>query len=216
MKRVVTSLFFAAALSLSPVFADLEVPGEANPVLAENSFALKEATYNVIKRIDKNSVTLRVFNAKGEQFWSSDALGEQEKMFVLDGNATGLAIRDLTGDSIPELITAAMTGPDSSALYVFKLDSEAGKFVPMNFKYEKENLTRDFLVSDMYQKDGQDFCFLPENLIRALGKIYSEEAAPVAGFYTFKLTDGAFVCSEVTPVPVDAPADPAGKTPDQK
>lgn len=220
MKRILFVLFSAIALFSAPVFADLEVPGEDNPVLSSNTFSLKDARYNVVKRIDNNSVTIKAFTSAGEQFWASEPLGEQEKMFILDGNATNLAIKDLDSDGTPELITAAMTGPDSSALYVFKFDAEAKKFAPMNFKYEKEDLARDFMVSDMYQENGQDIEFMPENTIRALGKIYAvnAETPPVAGFYYFKLASDSFVCSKVEPVPVDAPKEkvPEAKPADEK
>ncbi|HNX75805.1 MAG TPA: hypothetical protein PLM07_20860 [Candidatus Rifleibacterium sp.] len=207
MKRILASLFCTAIMFSSPVWADLVVPGENNPVLSENSLLLNNAKFNVVKRIDKGTVTLKVFNSDGKEFWSSNALGEQEKLFTIDGAAAPLACKDLTGDGVPEIVTAAMTGPDSSALYVFKYDGESKSFTAMNFKYEKENLTRDFLVSDMYQKDGQDLVLLPENKIRALGKIYAEDAAPVPGFYTFSLNESQFLCSEISPVPTDAPAD---------
>lgn len=208
MKRILLSSLFAAALIYTaPVFADLEVPGEANPVLSENSIVLNEAKFNVVKRIDKGTVTLKVLGVDGKEMWASLPLGEQEKLFIIDGAASPLTVKDLTGDGVPEIITAAMTGPETSALYVFKYDGEGKKFVGMNFKYEKEQMSRDFMVSDMYQKNGEDIVFMPENQIRALGKIFNEDAGPTAGFYFFKLTGDEFVCSEITPVPTDAPAD---------
>lgn len=208
MKRILASLFCTAIFFSAAAYADLVQPGENNPVLSENSILLNAAEFKVMKRIDKGTVTLKVFAAGGKEIWASEPLGEQEKLFTIDGTATPLAVKDVTGDGVPELITAAMTGPDSSALYVFKYDSENQKFAAMNFKYEKEDLTRDFLVSDMYQQDGQDLVFMPENKIQVLGKIFSEEAAPAAGFYFFELKDNNFVCSVITPVPVDAPAEP--------
>lgn len=201
MKNILAFLL-CSALFTSPVFAGLAVPGEFNPVLCETSFSISNSEYRVTKNIENKSVSLKVANSSGEQFWLSDALGEQEKLFTIDGASTSLSIKDVTGDGIPELITAATTGPETSALYIFKYDAEGKKFTAMNFKYEKTDLTRDFMVSDMYQKDGQDIVFMPDNRIRALGKIYSEETAPIAGFYYFKLTGDDFICSEVEPVPV--------------
>ncbi|MDD3147937.1 MAG: hypothetical protein PHD82_11580 [Candidatus Riflebacteria bacterium] len=209
MKRILASLFCTAMLLSAPVFADLALPGEDNPVLSENSIVLNQSKYNVVKRIDSGTVTLKVFTTEGKEMWVSAPLGEQEKLFTLEGAASPLAIKDLTGDGVPELVTAAMTGPESSALYVFKFDNDSQKFTAMNFRYEKENLSRDFLVSDMYQKDGQDLVFMPENKVRALGRIYSEETGPTAGFYFFELKENEFVCTEVAPVPVDAPTAPA-------
>ncbi len=205
MKRILASIFCTTLLFAAPAFADLALPGEDNPVLSENSMTVGSSQFNIVKRIDSNTVTLKVFSREGKEVWVSAPLGEQEKLFVVDGAATPLAVKDVTGDGTPELITAAMTGPESSALYVFQFDAASAQFAPMNFKYEKEDLTRDFVVSDMYQKDGQDLVITEENQVRALGKIYSEEAAPIAGFYTFKLSGEAFVCSEVTPVPVEPP-----------
>lgn len=208
MKRILLSSLFAAALMYTiPVFADLEVPGEANPVLSENSIVLNNAKFSVIKRIDQGTVTLKVLGVDGKEMWASLPLGEQEKLFIIDGAASPLTVKDLTGDGVPEIITAAMTGPETSALYVFKYDAAGKKFVGMNFKYEKEQLSRDFMVSDMYQKNGEDIVFMPENQVRALGKIFNEDAGPTAGFYFFKLTGDEFVCSEIIPVPTDAPAD---------
>lgn len=208
MKRILLSSIFAAALMYTaPVFADLEVPGEANPVLSENSIVLNKAKFSVIKRIDQGTVTLKVLGADGKEMWASLPLGEQEKLFIIDGAASPLTVKDLTGDGVPEIITAAMTGPETSALYVFKYDAAGKKFVGMNFKYEKEQLSRDFMVSDMYQKNGEDIVFMPENQVRALGKIFNEDAGPTAGFYFFKLAGDEFVCTEITPVPTDTPAD---------
>jgi hypothetical protein len=207
MKRTLASVFCTTLLLVAPAFADLALPGESNPILSENSMSFDSSQFNIVKRIDNNTVTIKVFSRDGKEIWASAPLGEQEKLFIVDDAATALAVKDITGDGKPELITAAMTGPESSALYVFQFDAASAKFNPMNFKYEKENLTRDFVVSDMYQKDGQDFVVAADNQIRVLGRIYSEEAAPVAGFYTFQLAGSDFVCSNVTPVPVEPPTE---------
>lgn len=203
MKRLILGLICSASLLVTPVFADLEVPGEDNPILATSTINLGGADYMVSKRIENSTVTLKVQGAKGETLWTSAPLGDQEKLFMVDDQAVSIAAKDLTGDGIPELLTAAMTGESSSAFYVFKFDAEKKQFTGMDFKYEKAELTRDFMVSDMYQANGADITVMPENKIRALGKIYDEKSGPIAGFYYFKHTDGAFLCSEIVPVPVD-------------
>ena len=81
MKRILLSSLFAAALMCTaPVFADLEVPGETNPVLSENSIVLNEAKFSVIKRIDQGTVTVKVLGVDGKEMWASLPLGEQEKL----------------------------------------------------------------------------------------------------------------------------------------
>lgn len=203
MKKAITTSILAVLLLISPVFADLEVPGEVNPVLAENEFTLNGQNCVAQKNIKQGLVSISVRTKEGKPIWTSEILGEQEKFFIIDKNATSLAIKDLNGDKVPEIITAAMTGPDRSALYVYKYEPKENKFVPMQFKHEKQKVYRDFMVSDMYQKDGQDLVFMGDNKVRALGKIYSEQSAPIAGFYYFELVGNDFVSTEIVPVPVD-------------
>jgi hypothetical protein len=188
---------------LMPIRADLEVPGETDPLLAEIVFEIAGKTFTACKELRENSVYVKILGAAGQEIVRSESLGEQEKLFVLGEKALALAALDLNNDNLPEIIVPAMTGPDRSALYVFKFDVEGKKLIPFKFTYKNEKLERDFLVSDFYQQNGQDLVFLEKNRIRVLGKIYQEGAEPVVGFYFFDLATDSFVCNEILPVPED-------------
>jgi hypothetical protein len=204
MKKVYCTIVAMVLLPLS-LFAGLAVPGEANPVLATEKFELNGQQMTVEKRIDSMNLTLRVLDADGKQIFSSETLGSEEKLFVIDREATSLKARDLNGDKVPELMAAAFYGPNASGLYIFAYDAAAKTFKPMQFVHAAADLTRDCLVSDMRQENGEDLMFLSDDVVRALGMIYSTEpdVEPVAGFYFYKLTDGAFKFIESKPVPVD-------------
>jgi hypothetical protein len=201
MKSILQIFLLVSLLVVSPVFADLAIPGEENPILAEKTFKVNNQTFKVLKEYKDNSVSLSITTTTGKTIASKPDLGEQEKLFIFAGKATSLAVKDLNGDKVPEIITAAMLGTDRSALYVFSFDAQSKKLSPMSFSYKKQNLSRDFLVADMYQQNGQDIVFVAENHIRALGKIY-KPAGPIAGFYDFKLSNDDFVCVKISPVPV--------------
>lgn len=201
MKNFITAFIGTALLFTAPVFADLEVPGEANPILSQSTMKAGSLNLEIVKKIEQKTVSLQVKTADGKSFWSSTPLGDQEKLFVVDDKAESLTVKDLTGDGIPEIITAAMTSESGSALYVFRLDEKAGSFTAMDFKYKDADLVRDFAVSDMYQKSGYDFVINKENQIQVLGKIYSEKDGPKPGFYFFSLEGQSFICKKIEPVP---------------
>ena len=204
MKKVFYAIFAILLMPLS-VFAGLAVPGEANPVLATEKFELDGQQLTVEKRIDNMNLTLRVIDAEGKQIFTSETLGSEEKLFVIDREAASLKVLDLNGDKRPELIAAAFYGPNASGLYIFTYDTAARTFKPMQFVHTAADLTRDFLVSDLRQENGEDLMFLADDVVRALGMIYSTEpdVEAVAGFYFYKLADGAFKFIESKPVPVD-------------
>ncbi len=204
MKKVICTIFAMVLMPLG-LFAGLAVPGEANPVLATEKFELDGQQLTVEKRIDDMNLTLRVLDADGKQIFTSETLGSEEKLFVIDRESVSLKVRDLNGDKVPELMAAAFYGPNASGLYIFTYDAGAKTFKPMQFVHTAADLTRDCLVSDMRQENGEDLMFLSDDVVRALGMIYSTEpdVEPVAGFYFYKLTDGAFKFIESKPVPVD-------------
>jgi hypothetical protein len=201
MKNLFKIVLIAALICASPLFADLEVPGEVNPVLATDRIEINKVGYMVEKRIDKGEVTLNLKTSDGKIFCSSDPLGIQEKFFVTPVGTKNLLIADFTGDGVKEIVTAAMLGYDRSALYIFSVDVADKKLVPLEFRHVKEKLAREFLVSDMYQEDGQDFVFAKDNSIRVLGWVYNINGAPVGSFYYFKPAGDYYVCSKIVPVP---------------
>lgn len=183
------------------LFADLALPGELEPKLIEKEFTLKNKQFKVIKRIFKQEVMLKVVDGSGKLFWKSGKIGDQEKLFQIGNKSESLVVKDLNGDNIPEIITAAMTGPGRSNLQVFKLVKNGKRFKPVKFEHKKQKLIRSFAISDIYQKDGQDFVFTSDKELRVLGKIYVADSAPKYGFYYFKLEKNGFVCSKIEPVP---------------
>jgi len=206
MKKILNSLFLLSLMLfvfLMPIRADLEVPGEADPLLAETAFEIAGKSFKACKELRENSVFVRILDAAGQEVARSESLGEQEKFFVLGAAPKSIAVVDINNDKVPEIIAPAMTGPDRSALYIFKFNPHTSKLIPFKFAYKKEKLERDFLVSDFYQENGQDLVFLENNRIRALGKIYQEDAEPVVGFYFFDIDGEGYSCSEIAPVPED-------------
>ncbi len=201
MKRILQIFLLVSLLAFSPAFADLAIPGEENPLLAEQTLKVNNQSFKVVKEYKNNSVSLSIITMAGKTIASNPDLGEQEKLFIFAGKASSLVVKDLNGDKVPEIITAAMLGTDRSALYVFSFDAKSKKLSPMSFSYKKQKLSRDFLVADMYQQNGQDIVFVGDDRIRALGKIY-KPAGPIAGFYDFKLAEDGFVCVKISPVPV--------------
>lgn len=204
MKKVFYLVFAMIALSLS-TFAGIAVPGEINPVIATENFELNGQQMTVEKRMDNQDLTLRITDADGKQIFVSEILGSQEKLFVIAREATSLAVRDLDDNGSPEIITAAFYGPNASGLYIFSYDEAAKTFKPIQFVHSEADLTRDFMISDIHQENGEDLVFLADDVVRALGMIYSSEPdiESIAGFYFYKLTDGVFKFIESKPVPTD-------------
>ncbi|MBU1106644.1 MAG: hypothetical protein KKB51_08270 [Candidatus Riflebacteria bacterium] len=201
MKKMLKVIFVLMMVPLS-IFAGIAVTGESSPTLASENFELNGQKMSVEKHIEGQDITLRISDAEGKVIFTSDTLGSEEKLFVIDRKAVSLAVKDLNGDNSPELITAAYYGP-ASGLYIFSYDAASKKFKPIQFVHPEADLTRDFMVSDMRQENGEDLLFLSNDVVRALGMIYSadSEAEPVAGFYFYKLIDGAFKFVESKPVP---------------
>ena len=204
MKKIFKVIFVLMLVPMS-VFAGLAMPGEFSPILASESFELNGQKMAVEKRIDAMAVALRVTDTDGKVIFTSETLGSEEKLFVIDRKAVSLAVKDLNGDNSPELITAAFYGPTASGLYVFSYDAASKQFKPLQFVHPEADLTRDFMVSDIRQANGEDLLFLDNDVLRSLGMIYSAdpEVDPVAGFYFYKFIDGAFKFVESKPVPAD-------------
>lgn len=197
--RKVIYLIAVFLLTLSVANAGVALPGEFEPVLAKAVFRHKGVRLNIEKVYDKEAqaVVIKASELNGENVWSSESLGEEEKLITFMNKATSLLVRDLDGDGINEVIAAARTGFDSSALYVFKYNAEQKAFLPMDFTYEKEKFSRHFLVSDMLQENNQDIIITQKGNIRAMGKIYTEDKGPIPGFYYFEAKQGEYVCKLV-------------------
>ncbi|HEY9068984.1 MAG TPA: hypothetical protein VIV61_01935 [Candidatus Ozemobacteraceae bacterium] len=157
----------------------------------------------VLKTRDADEVRLTIQDAAGTNLFQSEVLGSEEKLFTLEGKPTSLALRDLTGDGVPEVITSAFYGPLASGLYVFTWDAAAKKFVPVPCIYPKFDLTRDLLVSDVQREDGSDMVIGADNVVTMLGLVYpdKEGAAPTKAAYTFAFDKGRFVHQKTEPIP---------------
>lgn len=149
------------------------------------------------------SIKLVIRDAAGAKLFESEELGSEERPFTLEGKPTSLALRDLTGDGVPEAVTAAFYGPRASGLYVFTYDVATKKFVPVLCTYPKHDLTRDMLVSDLQQSDGSDMLIAADGTVTMLGLQYPEKdgGEPVPAAYTFVFKDGKFVHQKTEPLP---------------
>ncbi|HOT29448.1 MAG TPA: hypothetical protein PLU72_14805 [Candidatus Ozemobacteraceae bacterium] len=157
----------------------------------------------VIKIQEGESIRLVIRDAAGAKLFESEELGSEDRLFTLDGKPTSLALRDLTGDGVPEAMTAAFYGPRASGLFVFTYDASAKTFVPVRCTYPKHDLTRDMLVSDLQQGDGSDMIVGADGTVTMLGLQYPENdgAEPVPAAYTFIFKDGMFVHQKTEPLP---------------
>ncbi len=195
MKRLFTILIIGA-LIVSTHFALAAKQSDDKQILSSAVFTIKDSGENlsVEKYKANNNVGIRISSKSGESLLDMNEIGIEDKFFTVGDDKTSLTVKDVTGDGVPEVITAAYYGP-SSALYVFKFDAAKRKFLPMKFIDSKDaSMHRDFMVSDMPQDNGQDMTVLADNSLRALGKIYPTKAGQKAsaGLYFFKHEKGAF------------------------
>lgn len=173
-------------------------------VLAHESFSLEAAggELEVEKYLLNDEVLVSIVTKSGEKLLDMGALGSEDKKFT-DGEKTiGLAVKDLTGDGIPEVISSAYYGP-ASALYVFQFNPASKKFAPMKFIDSSDaELNRDFMVSDFPAADGEGMVILPDNSLKAIGKIYPSEPDKevIPGTYLFRFDNGSFKLAETKPL----------------
>ncbi len=186
-------------LTIIACFLCLGLPGalQAADVLASTSLQLKssEKPFHIEKILDENGISVRVYAGNGQTLFDSGIIGSENKMFIIDEKACGLAAHDFDGDGNAEILATAFYGPKASALYVFRFDQTAGNFAPMTFLNDKSpDLSTSFMVSDIRQDDGSDMIVKSDGSISALGMIYSDnpEGKPVPGHYTWKYANQGF------------------------
>lgn len=183
----VCALGFAMALSMASFGLELaSASGKLIPGLPD---------VQAIKVKDGASVKLVIQDADGKNLFQSEELGSEEKLFTLDGKATSLALRDMTGDGVPEALVAAFYGPRASGLFVYTYSVASKTFVPVRCTYPKYDLTRDMLVSDLQQENGTDMIVASDGVVTMLGLEYPEKAdkEPFPAAFSFKFKDGMFV-----------------------
>jgi hypothetical protein len=195
MKRLFTFLIVSVLL-ISSHFALAAKQTDDKQILSSAVFTIKESgeNLNIEKFKTNNNIGISISSKSGESLLEMKELGVEEKLFTVGEKPTSLIVKDVTGDGVPEVITAAYYGP-ASALYVFKFDKAKRKFLPMKFIDSKDaSMHRDFMVSDMPQDNGQDMTIMANNNLRALGKIYPAKAGQKAtpGLYFFVHKKGAF------------------------
>ena len=189
MKNIPLKLFIVLLIA----FVSVCVVSQAvvkRVVLSKTSFQLNKSgeTFSVEKYKSNNEVGIVVTTKDGRKVLDLDYMGAEEKLFTLVDKPKSIAIKDLTGDGIPEVIATAYYGP-ASALYVFKYNEKMKKFAPMKFIDSKDaEMNRDFMVSDMPQANGLDMTILANNQLRSLGKIYPTKLGgkTKAGYYYFE------------------------------
>lgn len=162
-----------------------------NNLLAKTSFQIDKTSelLNVKKFKINEEVGLTITNKAGDKLLDISSMGVEEKLFTIKNEAKSIAVKDVTGDGVPEVITTAYYGP-ASALYVFKYDKKTNKFAPIKFIDTNDaEMNRDYMISDMPQDNGYDMTVLANNQLRALGKIYPSTLGEKAkvGYYYFKL-----------------------------
>ena len=141
-----------------------------------------------------DEIGVEILDKSGNKLLEMKGIGTQDKMFSLKGQATGLAVADVTGDQVPEVLASAFYGP-ASALYIFKFDLASKKFAPVKFADSDDvEMHREFMVSDLPAENGADMTISEDLVLTARGKIYpsSPEDAVKAGEYLFKFADGVF------------------------
>ena len=159
-------------------------------------------TFNIEKFKLQDSIGIVIKNTKGEKVYEMNNLGQEDKSFTLYDKAKTLAVKDITGDGVPEIIVSAYYGP-ASALYVFKYDSKKASFSPMKFIDNPDvSMCRDFMVSDIFMSDGSDLSVLAGNKLRTLGKIYPSTplGKTLKGYYYFKANGDTFKLTKTVPL----------------
>jgi len=185
---------FVALLSLTSSALDL---ASASGRLIPDAPAV-----NAVKVQDGKTIRLVIKDAAGKKLFESELLGSEEKVFTLNGKATSLAVHDLTGDGVPEVVAAAFYGPRASGMFVFSYDPAAKKFVTIPCTYPKQKLTRNMLVSDMQAKNGSDMIIGADKTVTMLGLVYPDKAGkkPTLAAYSFAFKDGSFVHQKTQPL----------------
>jgi hypothetical protein len=146
-----------------------------------------------------NEICVEIIDETGKKLLEMHGIGTQEKLFSLRGKATGLAVADVTGDGVEEVLASAFYGP-ASALYVFKFDEAGKKFAPIKFADSDDAyLHREYMVSDLPATDGTDMRIDDELNLIARGKIFpsSAEESVKTGEYHFKFIDKVFKLIEI-------------------
>lgn len=192
MKKLINMLFIVAVL-VSLVSA---VQAEDIEILKSEKMQLEAAggELTINKFYSGDEICVEIVDKSGKKLLEMPAIGTKDKMFSLNGKATSLAVADVTGDGVAEVLASAFYGP-ASALYVFKFDEAGKKFAPVRFADSDDvDLQRDYMVSDLPATDGHDMSVDADLNLIARGKIYpsSPEEAVKAGEYRFKFADGVF------------------------
>lgn len=193
---VVVLCFFLSWNLISPGASPAEAV-EATVLARQTGLLMGPAqgVCEVRKLKDAQGITIAVVGKNGSSLWKSEPLGEDDKTFLLGEMPTTLALQDLDGDGLPEILVSAFIGPRSSGLYVFRYDASTKGFVAIPCRFPKEGLERDCLISDVHQASGGDLVIRPDGTAQVLGMIYSEDSdePPTPGLWTFAFQGGAFV-----------------------
>ena len=203
MKSIFLIIVFMISF-LTPVNAGLEVPGEADPSLAKVYFSIEDKPMVAEKIFTLEGVYLEVRDAQTQQvFWKSDIIGEFEKHFIINERKRSMVAIDMAGNDIPELLVSTSYSPNNSALYVFSYQSSDNTFKPISFV--SQDLSRDFLVSDIPQENGLDLVINEDKTFRSLGYIYPDTPAQdrMPGYYYYKFDQDSFQLVRSEPVPVE-------------
>lgn len=189
-KQILMVAILFASIALTTAFS------AEKKILGRESFKLGSDNKEIVaeKYLENNEIMVSITDKSGKSLLDSSPIGNEEKLFLLDGKPTGLAVKDLTGDGIPEVIATAFYGP-ASALYVYRYDEAKNKFAPVIFIDNPDpDLCRDFMVSDLPMEDGSDMQVKADNSLVAMGKIYPENNIQkvTKGLYTYKFEGNGF------------------------
>ncbi len=182
------------------------VPGlsyGAETILASGSGAfLAPDEFKVDKVNREDGIYIVVSGKDGAKVFESKPLGTEEKLFRIRGEDKSLVIEDVTGDKVPDIVTAAFYGPKASGLYVFSYSKDEKTFKVIPAFFPKQDQTADQLVSDVRQKDGSDMIFQDDGTVKILGLVYSEDGSqpPAPSSYIFKFDQGKFVHQKTEPL----------------
>lgn len=140
--RFVGALVITAGLVSAAVF-----PSFAQDVLASARIGAGRTATATAKPVDGEGVLLEIA-LPGGGAQSFPGLGQA--LVPIDGKpgGAGLLARDLNGDGVDEIIIRGAVPPERGAMLVFRWDSAAGEFVPVDFTDDRDR-TNKFLVVDV-------------------------------------------------------------------
>lgn len=192
-----------ALIVLVSVFASVGAVRASTPelpptVIATAAWAPAKGAYGTVQKVrDARGIYLRIVDPEGAPLWRSPRLGQADHAFSIQGHAASVAVVDVTGDGVPDVVTSAFHGPDAAGLYVFQGAPETG-FKLVRCEHPEEKLSRPFLVSDRPAPEGLDLACQADGSVKVLGRKFANDGGrPVTAYFVYRFRAGAYELASI-------------------